>query len=105
MMECWGIAKYASLYESWLASLGLLVVAMDAIGSAKSGTSDCYRIREDDVRYYCMALVRHDTGGCYQIKDGDRRNLCLAQVKGHHSYCCAIREHDARRLCMAEATP
>jgi len=112
MMECWVRTKHAPVpamllcCSMRLASLaGLLVVAMGAIGSAKAGASDCYHIKEDDVRHYCLALARRDTGGCDQIKDGDRRNLCLAQVKGQRSYCYAIRGQDARHLCMAEVTP
>lgn len=81
-----------------------LVVALGSIGALGAGISDCYRIKEGDVRHYCMALARRDTGGCYQIKDDDRRNFCLALVKGQRSHCYAIRGQDARHLCLAQVS-
>lgn len=79
----------------------LCMIAMAWMGEAMAGTSECYAIKDEDKRAYCLAQVKGDHGYCYRVKEGDKRNQCLAEIKGSRDRCYAIKKHDARKTCLA----
>lgn len=71
-------------------------------GLSWAGPSDCYAIRDPDMRRYCLAETRGNRSDCYAIDDHDSRRHCLAEVGGRKSDCYSINDADERRRCLAK---
>lgn len=90
--------KVRSMALTALPLLGML--AATAVASAP-GEGACHKIKEADLRNYCLATVRHRESVCYKIKSADRQNFCIAQVRNQRSKCYAVKDDDLQNLCVA----
>lgn len=70
-------------------------------GLSWADSSQCYAIRDADMRRYCLAETRGNRSDCYAIQDHDKRTQCLAEVGGRKSDCYSIHDADERSRCLA----
>ena len=63
--------------------------------------SECYSIRDADMKNQCLAVTQNRLTNCYSIKNPDLKNSCLAQVKNHKSSCYSIKDKDQKNRCLA----
>lgn len=93
------IARISGIARGTLLALPC-AAAILVMGEVMAASSDCYAIKDEDKRAYCLAVVKRDYGYCHRIKDGDKRNQCMAEIKGTRSNCYTIKELDARKACL-----
>jgi len=93
------LARISGIARGTLLALAC-TTAILAMGEVIAASSDCYAIKDEDKRAYCLAVVKRDYGYCHRIKDGDKRNQCMAEIKGTRSNCYTIKELDARKACL-----
>ncbi len=84
-----------------LRSLPLIALLAVTAGASAPGESACHKIKEADLKNYCLATVRHRESDCYNLKSADRQNFCVAQVRHHPSKCYAVKDDDLKNLCLA----
>jgi hypothetical protein len=63
--------------------------------------ANCYLIKNQDNKNYCLARTKAQSSYCYLIKEPDSKNLCLAETLDKRSYCYNIRSADAKSHCLA----
>jgi hypothetical protein len=80
----------------------LWLVAVLSPAMALADASQCYAIKNVDMKNNCLATVNHDKSRCYSIKDRDLKNSCLAQVGKDKSRCYSIKDRDQKQQCLAE---
>ena len=85
-----------------LALLSLVLVATLLPALTLADSSQCYAIKNVDMKNNCLATVNHDKSRCYSIKDRDMKNSCLAQVGNDKSRCYSIKDKDQKQQCLAE---
>lgn len=78
-----------------------VLVFLSGVGDAPARNADCGRIRDPDLRYYCLAFVEKRPSLCRQIREDDLRWHCAALLEKKHSLCGFIRDADRRNLCSA----
>lgn len=83
-------------------SLGLLLMStlLPTIGWA--GPSNCYSIKDSDLKHQCLAITKNSKSRCYSIKNKDLKNSCLAQVGNQKSRCYSIKDKDLKNRCLAD---
>jgi len=84
-----------------LAALPLIALLAATAGASAPGESACHKIKEADLKNYCLATVRNRESDCYRIKSADRQNFCVAQVRTQRTKCYAVKDADLRNLCLA----
>lgn len=80
---------------------GLLILAVLLPAVAWADVSQCYVIKNADLKNNCLAKIKHDKSRCYAIKDRDLKNSCLAQVGNDKSRCYSIKDRDQKQQCLA----
>ena len=65
-------------------------------------SSQCYGIKNADLKNNCLATTRYDKSRCYSIKDSDLKNSCLAQAGSDKSRCYSIKNKDKKQQCLAD---
>ncbi len=80
-------------------TLSLLTVYLVPI-VALANASNCYSIRDQDRKNYCLATAKNQKSYCYSIRDQDTKNFCLAQLSNQRSYCYSIRSSDTKNQCL-----
>ncbi len=68
------------------------------IMSATAHADDCWKIKENDSRYYCESIYEGKPN-CWRIKNLDRQNMCKA-LKGERT-CWRIKNEDYKNMCKA----
>ena len=63
--------------------------------------ADCYAIKNQDNKNYCLAKAKSQSSYCYSIKESDSKNHCLAETMNKKSYCYNIRNSDIKSQCLA----
>ncbi len=63
--------------------------------------ADCYAIKNQDSKNYCLAKAKAQSSFCYMIKESDSKNYCLAETMNKRSYCYNIKNSDLKNLCLA----
>lgn len=66
-----------------------------------SAFADCYAIKNQDGKNYCLAKAKSQSNYCYLIKESDSKNNCLAEIMNKRSYCYNIRNSDFKSQCLA----
>lgn len=82
-------------------AVALLMSVPLAASSQTTVPSQCYNIRNADLKAYCLATTRRQESYCYNVKDGDKKHFCLAQVGRRRSACYNIADWDLKQLCLA----
>ncbi len=78
----------------------LLAVSLPLAGWA--GPSNCYSIKDSDLKHQCLAITKNSKSRCYSIKNKDLKNSCLAQVGNQKSRCYSIKDKDLKNRCLAD---
>ncbi len=78
--------------------LGILLLGS---GSALANESNCYSIKNNDSKNFCLANAKNQKSYCYSIQESDTKNFCLAKVGHQKSYCYSIRANDPKNQCLA----
>jgi hypothetical protein len=65
-------------------------------------SSQCYSIKDSDLKNQCLAETRNEKSRCYSIKNADLKNSCLARVGGNKSQCYSIKDKDQKQRCLAD---
>jgi hypothetical protein len=63
--------------------------------------ADCYAIKNQDNKNYCLAKSKAQSSYCYMIKGSDSKNNCLAETMNKRSYCYNIKDSDLKSQCLA----
>lgn len=63
--------------------------------------ANCYVIKNEDSKNYCLAKTKFQSSYCYLIKQSDTKNNCLAEIMNKRSYCYNIRNSDIKNQCLA----
>jgi hypothetical protein len=80
----------------------IIIILLSLVSSnAMAQSSACNLIRDDDMRYYCLAVTGGGESRCNLIRNQDKRYLCQAET-GRTGACNLIRDNDIRRLCQAK---
>lgn len=79
----------------------LLVSVAVLASNAAPAPSECYNIRDADLKNYCLATTTQRESYCFSVKNEDKKNFCLAQVRQKTSSCYSILDHDLKQLCLA----
>lgn len=82
-------------------AIGFWVLMAMATQSAYGQSSQCYSIKDSDLKKECLAITRNNPSQCYSIKDKDLKNSCLARVKNQKSSCYSIKDKDQKSRCLA----
>jgi hypothetical protein len=82
-------------------SAAFATLLLAALGTSSARASECYAIKDLDLRNSCLATTQGKTSYCYSIKNLDQRNYCLAEVKAQRSHCYSIVDLDLRNACLA----
>ena len=83
----------------YLTFLGMVILAPDVCWA---DASNCYSIKDADLKNSCLAVTKNEKARCYSIKDRDLKNGCLAQVGNETSRCYSIKDRDQKQRCLAE---
>ena len=78
--------------------LNFLVVAILAPNISWADTSNCYSIKDSDLKNSCLAVTKNEKSRCYAIKGRDLKNICLAQVGKEKSRCYSIKDRDQKHV-------
>ncbi len=63
--------------------------------------ANCWQIKDNDRRNFCLAQDNDDSLYCWQISNNDKRNECLALVQQDSLPCWQIKDNDKRNECLA----
>ncbi|GAB4307304.1 MAG: hypothetical protein Kow0090_22190 [Myxococcota bacterium] len=80
----------------------VIFIVATAASNIAAANSNCYNIRDNDKKYYCLATTKKQDSYCYSIKENDSKYDCLAVVKGQKSYCYSIKDNDKKYACLAK---
>ncbi len=83
-----------------LAAAAILAVVFMSATAHANELDDCWRVKDDDSRYYCES-VYEGKPHCWRIKNDDRRYMCDA-LKGKQNVCWRIKNNDYRNMCKAQ---
>lgn len=50
-------------------------------------------------RYYCLALINHDSRFCEGIDEEKQKNICLAHANKDSSYCEKLESEESKHVC------
>jgi predicted nuclease of predicted toxin-antitoxin system len=64
-------------------------------------SSQCYSIKDADLKNECLAITKGNPSQCYSIKGKDLKNSCLARVKDQKSRCYSIKDKDQKYRCLS----
>ena len=76
------------------------LVAIAVLAALPAHASDCYSIKDPDLKNHCLATTKQDPSYCYRIKAPDQKNACLAETKSEQSNCYRIQDPDQRNDCL-----
>jgi hypothetical protein len=83
----------------WIIGLSALIAMAAQTGHAQS--SQCYAIKNGDLKNECLAITSQNPSKCYAIKDSDIKNNCLARVNNKKHNCYSIKDKDQKNRCLA----
>ena len=63
--------------------------------------SNCYDIRDADLKNECLATTTKNLSKCYSIKNSDLKNSCLANLNNKKSSCYNIKDKDQKNRCLS----
>jgi len=66
-----------------------------------NASANCYVIKNQDAKNYCLAKAKSQSSYCYSIKEADKKNSCLAETTNKRTYCYSIRNSDIKNQCLA----
>lgn len=81
-------------------SAALFALLLSNVCIAQS--SNCYAIRDNDLKNECLAVIQNNPSKCYAIKNSDLKNSCLAKVNNRKSTCYSIKDKDQKSRCLSD---
>ncbi len=69
------------------------------INTMLTASSSCWKIKENDMRYYCEAKAEGKKS-CWKIKNMDKKAFCESVAEGKNN-CWKIQNVDEKNLCEA----
>jgi hypothetical protein len=69
-----------------------------------AGPSQCYSIKDQDLKNHCLAITKQRKSHCYSIKGNDLKNSCLAEIEGRKNRCYSIKDRDQKQRCLANSS-
>ena len=79
-----------------------LITALFPLLGYGAAASECYSIKDSDLKNQCIAETSNNKSRCYSIKNADLKNSCLARVGDNKSRRYSIKEKDQKQRCLAD---